>query len=138
MLYLVSVNTTANPYKLIRYFIATIWLINGLFCKVLNLIPRHQNIVAEILGSENSRELTILIGVSESCMAIWIVSGIWSRVNSFIQIFVIASMNIMEFVLVPELLLWGRGNAIFACLLMLVIFVNDFHLKREKIGATVC
>lgn len=121
-------STTA---KIINYFIAAVWLVNGLFCKVLNLVPRHQEIVATILGQEHARVLTIFIGVSEIAMAIWIISGIRSRLNALLQIAVIAVMNTLEFILVPGLLLWGRFNALFALLLILVIYYNEFHLKPK-------
>jgi hypothetical protein len=38
-----------TTYKLLNYLIAAVWLVNGLFCKVLGLVPRHQEIVATIL-----------------------------------------------------------------------------------------
>lgn len=111
---------------------SAIWLINGLFCKVLNLVPRHQAIVARILGEEHSRLLTILIGCSEILMAIWILSGLMPRVNALMQIAVIAIMNTLEFLLVPDLLLWGHWNAFFALLLILAIYINEFHLRPKK------
>ncbi len=37
-------------HQLLTYAIASVWLVNGLFCKVLNWVPRHQFIVARILG----------------------------------------------------------------------------------------
>jgi len=117
--------------KILKYFIAAVWLTNGLFCKVLNLVPRHQEIVASILGQEHARLLTVAIGISELLMAIWILSGIKSRLNAIIQILVIAVMNTLEFILVPGLLLWGRFNALFALLLILVIYYNEFHLKPK-------
>lgn len=116
---------------IINYFIAAVWLVNGLFCKVLNLVPRHQEIVATILGQEHARLLTIVIGISEILMAIWILSGIKSRLNALLQIAVIAVMNTLEFILVPGLLLWGRFNALFALLLILVIYYHEFHLKPK-------
>ncbi|HKZ67134.1 MAG TPA: DoxX-like family protein, partial [Chitinophagaceae bacterium] len=90
----------------LHYFIATVWVTNGLFCKVLNLVPRHQEIVARILGYEHERLLTFLIGLAEIGMAAWILSGAWKRLNVVTQILVIASMNSLEFFLVPDLLLW--------------------------------
>jgi len=71
-------------HKLLNYFIATVWIANGLFCKVLNLVPRHQQIVARILGDDYSRLLTLLIGLSEIGMTIWILSGIKTRLNGVI------------------------------------------------------
>lgn len=115
----------------LNYFFATVWIINGLFCKVLNLVPRHQEIVSKILGSEHARSLTILIGIAELGMAIWILSGIKSRLNAVTQIIIIASMNIIEFILVPDLLLWGKFNIVFAFLLILLIYYKEFYLKRK-------
>lgn len=116
---------------IINYFIAAVWLVNGLFCKVFNLVPRHQEIVATILGQEHARLLTIAIGISEILIAVWILSGIKSRLNALLQIAVIVVMNTLEFILVPGLLLWGRFNALFALLLILVIYYNEFHLKPK-------
>ena len=52
-------------HKLVSYSIAAVWVVNGLVCKVLNLVPRHQQIVAEILGAGHSRLFAIAIGCSE-------------------------------------------------------------------------
>jgi len=117
--------------KLLNYSIAAVWIINGLFCKVLNLVPRHQEIVARILGSDHARLLTIAIGLSEIAMAVWILSGIRRRLNAIAQIMIIAAMNTLEFILVPDLLLWGRFNALFAFLFILLIFYNEFYGKNK-------
>ena len=58
-----------NLNKALTLLISVVWLANGLFCKVLNLVPRHEQIVARILGEDYSRPLTILIGLSEVLMA---------------------------------------------------------------------
>jgi hypothetical protein len=44
--------------KLLTWLIALVWIINGLFCKVLNWAPRHQLIVARILIAQ-----VIVVGV---------------------------------------------------------------------------
>ena len=120
-------------HKLLTILISIIWILNGLICKILNLVPRHQQIVSVILGIEDARMLTIAIGLSEVLMAVWILTGLYSKLNAIAQILIIALMNILEFLLVPELLLWGRFNIIFAFLLIVVIYINAFHLK--KVGA---
>ena len=117
--------------QLLNYFIAAVWIINGLFCKVLNLVPRHQEIVARILGNDHARLLTIAIGISETAMAAWILSGIKRRLNAITQIIIIATMNALEFILVPDLLLWGRFNALFALLFILLIFYNEFYGRNK-------
>lgn len=102
-----------------------------LFCKLLNLVPRHQEIVARILGNEHPRLFTILIGISETLMAVWIVSGIKSRLNAILQMIVIATTNIIEFFLAPDLLLWGRFNALFAFLFIILIYYNEFFFSKK-------
>jgi hypothetical protein len=118
-------------YHLLTYLIAAVWFVNGLLCKVLNLVPRHQEIVAEILGGEHAGFLTKTIGFVEIAMAIWIVSGYLPRLNIFVQIIVIATMNVLEFILVPDLLLWGRYNLLIAMLFISIIFYNDFYIKNK-------
>jgi len=79
-------------HKILTFCIAAVWIVNGLFCKVLNLVPRHEQIVAEILGDNYSRILTILIGLSEIAMAIWFLSNYRSRLNAVAQIGIVATM----------------------------------------------
>jgi uncharacterized membrane protein YphA (DoxX/SURF4 family) len=116
---------------MVTYCIATVWLTNGLFCKVLNLVPRHKQIVARILGNNHAGTLTMLIGLSEIMMAVWIVSGYKSKFNAVLQIAVVLTMNALEFILVPDLLLWGKLNALFAFLFVLVVGVNEFYFNHK-------
>lgn len=118
-------------FKIINYFIALVWFINGLFCKILNLVPRHQEIVQQILNTTHATVLTKGIGLSEIFMAAWILSGIARKLNAWTQVIIIAAMNTMEFLLVPHLLLWGRLNAFFACLLILLILFNEYYLHKN-------
>ncbi len=118
---------------IIKYLIAFVWIANGLFCKVLNLVPRHEQIVAKILGDEYPRPLTILIGISEIGMAIWFLSGIKPRLNTYAQIGIVAIMNLLEFILVPDLLLWGKINSFFAFLFILLVYFNHFYLNKKRI-----
>ena len=117
--------------KTLTYFIALIWLINGFFCKILNFIPRHQEIVERILNEEFSREITFIIGVLEVLMTIWILSGFKSKLNSIAQIAIVITMNIIEFILTEDLLLFGRLNILFALLFCSIIYYNEFILKRK-------
>lgn len=119
--------------KLSIYLIALVWLVNGLFCKVLDYIPRHEDIVREILCLDYplGNVFTKLIGYFEIIMAIWIVSRIKSKLNAITQIVIILTMNILEFTLVPDLLLWGKWNSIFALLFCIFIYYNEFILNKE-------
>ena len=115
-----------SSFANLTYLIATVWFINGLFCKVLNFVPRHQEIVGRILGETNARELTFLIGSAEIVMTIWIMSGIFKKFNAITQIVIVSAMNVLETILTPDLLLWGRFNIVIASLFCAIIYYNYF------------
>lgn len=117
---------------LLTFLIASIWLINGLFCKVFNLVPRHQQIVGEIVSNDYSRELTLMIGVSEVIMVIWVISNYYrSKLNAIIQIAIVSIMNIIEFMIASDLLLWGKLNIVFAALFVFIVYVNEFKFNPK-------
>jgi hypothetical protein len=123
--------TGRKIHIILIYLIAAVWLVNGLFCKVLNLVPRHEQIVARILGPGHAHMFTILIGLLETAMAAWIVTSLRSHANAVIQMVVVAAMNILEFVLAPDLLLWGRFNIVFAFMFIGLIYYNEFMLSKK-------
>lgn len=99
---------------LARYAIAAVWAVNGLVCKLLQLVPRHEQIVARILGPAYAAPLTQLIGLGEVLMAAWVLSRRWPGWCVAAQVGLILTMNALEFALAPDLLLWGRANLGFA------------------------
>lgn len=112
--------------------VALVWFINGLFCKVMNLVPRHQQIVERVLEIDNARLLTFFFGLAEIAMAVWIIAGFSPRINVLLQIIIIGIMNTLEFIFAPDLLLWGKTNALFALLFMILIAFNEFYLHKPK------
>lgn len=118
-------------HSILTYIIAFVWLINGLFCKVLNLVPRHEQIVARILGSKYSKQLTIMIGIAEILIAGIVLIKLKTKMNAVMQMLIIASMNIVEFIVAPDLLLWGRANIILAFMLISLIYYNEFVLEKQ-------
>lgn len=110
--------------NILNIFIASIWIINGLISKVLGLTPRHEAIVARILGAEFAHPLTILIGISEIFMAIWILLKFREKLNSYTQILLVATMNVLETILASDLLLWGHWNLLWAITFCLIIWQN--------------
>ncbi len=125
--------TSSKLHQLLTYLIAAVWIVNGLFCKLLNLVPRHQAIVASILGEEYASILTPLIGIAEIGMAIWVLSRIGSHLNAIAQILIVLTMNVLEFLLVPDLLLWGKANFIFAFLFVSLVYYNEFVLNKNSL-----
>jgi len=107
-------------------FVASVWAFSGLFCKVLNWIPRHRQIVTRILGQDHSVLWTRLIGIGEICLALWILTGVKSRFCAVLQIVLILAMNAIEITCTSDLLLFGRWNAVFAVLFSGLIYGNEF------------
>ncbi|MGV3636379.1 MAG: DoxX-like family protein [Flavobacteriales bacterium] len=118
-------------HRAFRYLFAIVWLVNGLWCKVLGWVPRHEVIVGAILDSGLAPQLTIAIGIAEIGMAAWIITAWRYQVCAASQIAIILLMNVIEFIAVPHLLLWGRLNIVFATLLCGMIFWNAFSRTRE-------
>lgn len=115
----------------LRCGIAAVWLLNGLLCKVLHLVPRHEAIVARILGPAYAGPLTLLIGLAEIGMAVWVLSGRYRRLSVALQIALVLTMNVLEFLLAPDLLLWHQYNVVFAGLFALVLYYYGFWLSAR-------
>jgi hypothetical protein len=67
-------------------------------------------------------------------MAVWILSAYKTRLNTIVQITVVATMNTLEFIIVPDLLLWGKLNSLFASIFILVVYFNEFYLNNKQIN----
>lgn len=119
-------------YLAIKLFTATIWMMNGAYCKCVGGVPRHQQIVAAILGERHAPSLTWLIGMGEVGIACWILSGKAARACIICQVVLVAVMNIIEFVRVPHLLLFGHYNALLATALVWLLLCQLQQLKRRS------
>ena len=117
---------------ILRFLIAFVWIANGLFCKILNYVPRHQEIVAKILGDQYSYLLINTIGFLEILMAIWVLSNIKSKFCTIFQMLIVMTMNVLEFVLAPELLLFGKLNLIIAVSFCIILYLNEFVLFKKQ------
>lgn len=119
-------------YKFGNIAIAIVWIVNGLFCKLLNGVPRHGQIVSRILGPTYAAPLTRIIGFLEVLMAVWVLSGIKSRWCTLSQIVLIGIMNILEFFMAGDLLLFGPLNIVFAAIFIILLYIHGYRLSVEK------
>ncbi len=119
-------------HKFLNTGIALVWLVNGLYCKILNGVPRHRQIVARILGGGHAALLTRAIGISEVLMVIWIATRFAGRRCAIVQISVVMVMNIIEATLAPDLLLWGYGNIFFAIVFAGLVMYNERLWQRAQ------
>lgn len=123
--------TQKKIYQILTILIALVWLINGLFCKLLNLVPRHQEIVGQILGETYARPITGLIGIGEIMIGLIVLIRFMPRMTALMQMLLVATMNILEFLLVPDLLLWGKFNTIFALGFIFLVYYHEFVLRKK-------
>ncbi|HZI48830.1 MAG TPA: DoxX-like family protein [Pyrinomonadaceae bacterium] len=84
---------------------ASIWLLFGFVFKILGLVPRHRLIVAAVLGDAFAGPATIVIGIGETAIALWILSGFYPRLCAAVQTAAIVAMNTLEITLAKHLLL---------------------------------
>lgn len=113
-------------HRTLTLLIALVWLANGLFAKVLAITPRHEAIVAHILGAVYARPLTVAIGLAEIITAVWIMTGRHRRSTAVFQIAIVLTMNLLETYLARDLLLWGGWNLAFALLFCGVLYYHGF------------
>jgi hypothetical protein len=112
---------TAPLYRLTALFIAGVWIFHGLYSKILNGIPRHRMIVAEILGEAIADVAVIGIGVLEILLGCWVLTGLFRRLNAVIQTLALVSMNTLEILLARQFLISAGGMVLLnLCFLTLV------------------
>jgi hypothetical protein len=112
--------------QVITVLIASVWISFGLLCKVLGLVPRHEQIVASILGDAHAGITTRAIGVGEVLVGLWVLAGFRRRATALGQIVLVATMNVLETMLAPDLLLWGHFNLLFAAAFIYLIYWNEW------------
>ncbi|RYY41495.1 MAG: hypothetical protein EOO08_01765 [Chitinophagaceae bacterium] len=117
--------------------IGLVWLLNGIWAKLLQGVPRHPAIVARFFGSASAPALTSLIGIGEAIIGIWWLSGFQRKTNALLQIGCIICMNTLEALFAEDLLLWGRWNALWGALLCVAIAFTAFARRTKPTAHAV-
>jgi uncharacterized membrane protein YphA (DoxX/SURF4 family) len=75
--------------------VAGVWLYHGLWCKLLGQCPEQADVVAAVPGLRGSRANVVLlgIGVVETALAAWVVSGRQPRLAAATGTALVAGMN---------------------------------------------
>jgi uncharacterized protein YqjF (DUF2071 family) len=92
-------------------FVAAVWLVHGLFNKLLAGSPRHLAIVQSVpgLGGVTGERVLTAVGVAEVAIALWVLSGWRPRLCAATQTLALLSMNLVELTYARPLLLWPAG-----------------------------
>jgi DoxX-like family len=93
----------------LRVGVAAVWLVFGLVFKAFDVVPRHRQIVARVLGERVAPWLTKAVGAGETVVGLWMLSGrlLWLCVA--LQTGVIVVMNTLELRYARDLLLSPLG-----------------------------
>jgi hypothetical protein len=96
----------------LRLGTAAVWLLFGLVFKVFQVLPRHETIVAEVLGPVWAGPLTIVIGGCETLLGLWILSRRWPVPCIAVQTAAICTMNTFELLRARDHLLSPVGMVV--------------------------
>ena len=64
-----------SPITWLRIGIALVWLVFGLLFKALDFLPRHNRIVARVVGERRAKGVTLFVAVGETVLGVWMMSG---------------------------------------------------------------
>jgi hypothetical protein len=94
-----------------RFGVATVWLVHGLYNKLLGGSPRHLAIVQSVPGLDGRIGELVLsaVGVLEVAIALWVLSQRAPRPCAATQTLALLSMNTIELTYARDLLLWPAG-----------------------------
>ncbi len=92
-------------------FVASVWLVHGLFNKLLHGSPRHLAIVQSVpgLSGATGEHVLMAVGVFEVAIAAWVLSGWMAPLCAATQTIALLSMNVVELAVARNLLLWPAG-----------------------------
>ncbi len=84
-----------NTASLGRLTIASIWIYQGLWCKVLGRMPRHEAVVQTVplFSPSSARVFLLSLGLFETALGLWVLSGQASTVAACTQIGLLLVMN---------------------------------------------
>ena len=91
------------PLVVIRSSIATVWLYEGLWCKLLGRVPSQVEVVTAVprLGPRFGAPVLKVLGVVEVALAVWVMAGIAPGICAVVQTALLVVLN-------ANGLLWAR------------------------------
>lgn len=98
-----------NPRGLAGLAIGSVWVFHGLYSKLLRGIPRHERIVARVLGERWAKPATKLVGAGEVLLGLWVFAGWQPLPCAAIQTVALVAMNTLEIIRARDLLISPAG-----------------------------
>jgi len=101
--------------------ITSVWWVFGLYCKVLNRVPRHRQILERVMGIRWGW-LIVLVGIGEMLIGVWVQTG-WERpACAVVQTVIILTMNLLEICFAGDLLISAPRMVALNGLLLAVVW----------------
>lgn len=108
-----------------RIAIASVWIYQGLWCKLLGHAPHHRKIVetTPFLNASRARQFLTALGVFECLLAAWAFSGIRAREAAAVQTVLLISMNTVALLRARNLISDPVGMLLQNCVFLILAWI---------------
>jgi hypothetical protein len=98
-----DISLALPPLQILRAALAAVWLYEGLWCKLLGRERRQLEVVEAVpkLGRLMGRHFLLILGLVETLLAVWILSGVTPGLCAIAQTLLLVTLN-------ANGLLWAR------------------------------
>lgn len=98
-----NISIVFPPLIIIRVSVASVWLYEGLWCKILGRVQSQVEVVTAVprLGPRFGRPFLKTLGIVEVALALWVIAGIAPGVCAIVQTALLIALN-------ANGLLWAR------------------------------
>jgi uncharacterized membrane protein YphA (DoxX/SURF4 family) len=98
-----DISLALPPLQILRAALAAVWLYEGLWCKLLGRERRQLEVVEAVpkLGRLMGRQFLLILGLVETLLAVWILSGVTPGLCAIAQTLLLVTLN-------ANGLLWAR------------------------------
>lgn len=111
-------------------------MFHGIYSKLLDGIPRHRLIVARVLGADVAGPVTILIGLGEVLIGLWLMSGKFPRACALFQTGILATMNFLEIRMANDLLISATGMVFLNVILLACVWYIALTTEKRSTSAS--
>lgn len=120
-----------------RIAIASVWIYQGFWCKLLGHAPQHQKIVATtaFLTPALARNALVALGVFECMLAAWVVTGLWAREAAVIETLLLIGMNTTALLRARDLIPDPVGMLLQNSVFLILAWIAAGQLRFYAAGA---
>jgi type IV secretory pathway TrbD component len=116
--------------------LAAVWLVHGLYNKLLGGSPRQLAIVQSVpgLAGTTGEQVLAAVGLAEVGLAIWMLSRLAPRSCAAVQTLMLLGMNGLELRFARHLLLWPAGLLPLNMVFLGLVWANALRRRRPGTG----